>query len=107
MIKNIEIISQPEPELLKALGVTHWPVWSKEVSRFPWVYDASESCYFIEGEVLVTTEQGQEVTIQAGDLVTFPAGLSCVWDIRHPVVKHYHFLARDDEEPLADLAAVQ
>ncbi|MFP3875020.1 MAG: cupin domain-containing protein, partial [Thiohalophilus sp.] len=26
-----------------------------------------------------------------GDLVTFPAGMSCTWEIREPVKKHYDF----------------
>ena len=26
-----------------------------------------------------------------GDLVTFPAGMSCTWEIRRPVRKHYRF----------------
>ncbi|AGP40227.1 hypothetical protein SCE1572_40435 [Sorangium cellulosum So0157-2] len=29
--------------------------------------------------------------IQAGDLVTFPAGLNCTWEVRSPVRKHYRF----------------
>jgi len=31
------------------------------------------------------------VTFGKGDLVTFPRGLSCTWDIRNPVKKHYNF----------------
>ena len=27
----------------------------------------------------------------AGDLVTFPAGMSCTWKVRKPVKKHYKF----------------
>jgi hypothetical protein len=26
-----------------------------------------------------------------GDFVTFPKGLSCIWDIKEPVKKHYNF----------------
>lgn len=26
-----------------------------------------------------------------GDLVIFPAGMRCVWDVRVPVRKHYRF----------------
>jgi hypothetical protein len=31
------------------------------------------------------------VTLQAGDLATFPAGLSCTWDVHAPLRKHYRF----------------
>ena len=38
----------------------------------------------------VETDQGN-VTFGKGDFVTFPKGLSCVWDIKAPVNKHYNF----------------
>ncbi len=84
-------IQRPSPEEMERLGVRDWPIWSKEVSRFPWTYDVQETCYFLEGEVVVTPEGGEPVSMGAGDLVTFPAGLTCTWDIRKPVRKHYRF----------------
>lgn len=79
-----------EAELTR-LGARSWPVWEKGVSRFPWTYDSSETCFVLEGQVLVTPDGGEPVTLEAGDLVTFPAGLSCVWDVRVPIRKHYSF----------------
>ncbi len=67
------------------------PVWEKEASVFPWEYDATETCLLLEGDVTVTTEDGQVATFGAGDLVTFPKGLKCTWDIRKAVRKHYLF----------------
>ena len=34
---------------------------------------------------------GEPVELGAGDLVTFAKGLSCTWDIREPIKKHYSF----------------
>jgi uncharacterized cupin superfamily protein len=90
-IQTIQIEYQPNPERLQELRVTQWPIWTKEISEFPWTYDASETCYFLEGEVIVTPEQGEPVTIGKGNLVTFSAGLSCTWKILQPVRKHYQF----------------
>ena len=86
---SIELERNPSPETLDALGVTGWPVWEKEASRFPWTYDGDETCYILEGEIIVTPEGGQPVELKAGDLVTFPAGMTCTWDIRSAVRKHY------------------
>lgn len=86
---KIERIPGPGEARLQALGVRDWPVWEKEVSSFPWTYDTGETCYLLEGEVIVTPEGGEPVEIRAGDLVTFPAGMSCTWEIRRPVRKHY------------------
>lgn len=78
-------------EELKKKGVFGWSVWTKEVSRFDWQYDSVEECYFLEGEVEVTSAAGKKVSFGKGDFVTFPEGLSCVWDIKKPVRKHYNF----------------
>lgn len=66
-------------------------IWTKEVSVFPWEYDATETCYVLEGEVTVTTAEGEAVAFGPGDLVTFPRGLTCTWDVRKPIRKHYRF----------------
>lgn len=76
---------------LKKMGVFGWPIWEKEVSKFPWSYDSIEECYFLEGEVLVETADGKVVNFGKGDFVSFPKGLSCAWDIKKPVKKHYNF----------------
>ncbi|MGD8617329.1 MAG: cupin domain-containing protein, partial [Gammaproteobacteria bacterium] len=67
------------------------PIWKKEVSKFPWTYDRQETCYFLRGRVIVTPEGGESQEFGRGDLVTFPAGLSCTWEILDPVEKHYDF----------------
>jgi hypothetical protein len=78
-------------EELKNKGVFGWPVWTKEVSRFDWQYDSVEECYFLEGEAEVTSKDGKKVSFGKGDFVTFPERLSCVWEIKKPVRKHYNF----------------
>ncbi|NJL81943.1 MAG: cupin domain-containing protein [Chloroflexaceae bacterium] len=88
----IEITRQPGQEALEKLGVFRWPLWTKEVSEFPWIYQEAETCYFLCGAVTVTPAGGGEsVTMGQGDLVTFPAGLSCTWRIERDVKKHYRF----------------
>jgi uncharacterized cupin superfamily protein len=81
----------PSQELLDDLGVDSWPIWTKEISTFPWTYDSSETCYFLDGDVVVTPERGRAVRVGKGDLVTFPAGMSCTWEVLQPVRKHYRF----------------
>ena len=88
---NIDVNHNPTPEQIAALGVKQWPIWTKEISEFPWTYDEPETCLFLDGDVVVTPEGGTPVTIKKGDLVTFPAGMSCTWNIIAPVKKHYKF----------------
>jgi len=83
-------VHKPNKEDLETRGVLSWPIWEKEVSRFDWYYDSIEECYLLEGKVIVETEDGDKVEFRKGDFVTFPRGLSCTWDIKEPVKKHYN-----------------
>lgn len=92
--KNViatQIEHQPSQERLNQLGVSKWPIWTKETSEFPWTYGEQETCYLLEGEVIVTPDGGEPVQFGKGDLVIFPAGMSCTWNILQDVRKHYHF----------------
>lgn len=90
-MSQIKIERNPGQDRLKKLGVSNWPIWTKEASEFPWSYDAQETCYFLEGDVVVTPDDGEPVEMGKGDLVTFPSGMSCAWKIRKDVKKHYQF----------------
>lgn len=83
-------IESATPARLQALGATSWPTWEKEISTFEWTYDEREVCYFLAGHVTVRTAAG-EVQFGKGDIVSFPAGLSCTWVVHQPVKKHYKF----------------
>ena len=90
-MNRITVEHNPSEAQLKEQGVLDWPTWTKEASKFPWSYDSKETCYFLEGDVVVTPDGGEPVEIGKGDLVTFPAGMSCTWNIRKAVKKHYSF----------------
>lgn len=91
---QIEIIradDPQQPQQLEQLNVTTWSIWEKEASRFSWFYDSKEICYLLKGNVTVTPENGNAVTFGSGDLITFPAGMRCTWEIHEDVKKHYQF----------------
>ncbi len=88
---TIQVIHNPDTATLENLKVKSWPIWTKEISEFPWTYDDSETCYFLEGDVVVTPDGGEPVAMGQGDLVTFPAGMRCTWNIQRAVKKHYKF----------------
>ena len=86
------VVTSPCPEsTVKELGINNWPIWSCEESSFDWTYEDKETCLLLEGEVTVTPEVGETVKFGAGDLVIFPAGLNCKWDVHQAVRKHYRF----------------
>jgi len=89
--KGMIQVENADKTILESMGVFEWPVWSKEVSEFPWQYDCAEICYLVEGEAIISPDQGEPVTITSGQLVQFEKGLSCTWKIIKPVRKHYQF----------------
>ncbi|HOX54130.1 MAG: cupin domain-containing protein [Candidatus Omnitrophica bacterium] len=76
------------PETAKNTGV--WSVWECEPSTFDWQYSDQEICYIYEGKVTVKTPKG-DTRFQAGDLVIFPKGLKCQWQVHDKVRKVYKF----------------
>lgn len=84
---KIEKLSESE---IESKGIRNWPIWTKEVSEFDWYYDEQEQCLFLNGKVIVKTDEG-EYEINKGDFVTFSQGLECIWKVLEPVKKHYRF----------------
>ncbi|MBL7071805.1 MAG: cupin domain-containing protein [Candidatus Omnitrophica bacterium] len=83
-------IEKPDQGKLDSLGVKSWNPWECGVSTFDWEYDSDEVCYILEGKVKVKTQE-EEVEINRGDLVTFPSGLKCTWNVLQKIRKVYTF----------------
>jgi uncharacterized protein len=88
---KITIEHNPSAAKLEVMGVYDWSLWEKGISKFSWNYDSNETCYLLEGDVTVTPSEGAPVHITEGDLVNFPKGMTCTWEIRKGVRKHYKF----------------
>ncbi|GAB2215562.1 hypothetical protein Droror1_Dr00019950 [Drosera rotundifolia] len=89
---GIVVERNPAETKLSDLGVKLWPKWGCPPSKFPWTYSDKETCYLLKGKVKVTPAGSTEsIEIQAGDLVVFPEGMSCTWDVSETVDKHYKF----------------
>ena len=88
---SILVISPCPENTIKELGIRSWPIWTCHESSFNWTYNEKETCLLIEGEVTVTPNGGQPIKFGSGDLVTFPAGMNCRWDVHQEVRKHYRF----------------
>ena len=85
------IVRKGTSEELERLGVDKWPTWESEVKKFDWEYDDDETFFVHEGRVKVVTTDGEEVEFEKGDLVTFPKGVKCTWDVKERIRKVYRF----------------
>ncbi|MFC1667495.1 cupin domain-containing protein [Candidatus Omnitrophota bacterium] len=84
-------VEKPTKENLEKLGVDKWGTWECDVKKFDWEYDENETFYVIEGRVNVVTDDGEEIMFEKGDLVTFPKGVKCRWDVKERIKKFYKF----------------
>ncbi len=80
-------VRKPTNNELKNLDINSWNPWSCDIERFTWEYSTKETAYILEGRVIVETDDGTAVELEPGDLVTFPAGLKCTWDVQEPIRK--------------------
>ncbi len=89
-VKDVVVKKPTEEETAACKG---WPIWTCEPSKFDWDYTQSETCLVLEGEVTVSDRpEGEEsVSFGPGDIVVFPVGLKCIWDVKGAVRKHYNF----------------
>ncbi|GMI88652.1 hypothetical protein like AT4G10300 [Hibiscus trionum] len=89
---GIKVETNPPESKLSQLGIRQWPKWGCPPSKFPWTYSSKETCFLLEGKVKVYPEGSNDfVEIGAGDLVEFPKGMSCTWEVSVAVDKHYKF----------------
>lgn len=83
-------VEVPSKEKLAKLNIKNWSPWECEPSTFDWEYESDEVAYVFEGRVKVKTDDG-EVEIKKGDLVRFPKGLRCQWNVIEKIKKVYRF----------------
>ena len=86
---KVLIKSPCSASLIIQYGIKNWPIWECEPSIFSWNYSEKEICLIIEGEAKIKTEAGESYLIKSGDLVEFPEGLSCEWQIIKRFKKHF------------------
>ena len=85
---KIKIESPCSASTIIKYGIKNWPVWEGEPSTFKWSYQEKETCLIIQGEAQIKSSFGT-YTIKSGDLVVFPNGFSCIWEITKTIKKHY------------------
>ena len=86
---QILLTSPCSASIIIQYGIKNWPIWECKPSKFKWHYDDKETCLVIEGQAKIITQKGEIYIIRAGDLVEFPAGLECEWEITKSIKKHY------------------
>lgn len=64
-------------------------VWASEVGKWKIRYTEEEYCLILEGESVITDEQGVAVTVRAGDSFVIPRGFVGSWEVLVPTRKNF------------------
>jgi uncharacterized cupin superfamily protein len=56
-------------------------IWECSAGRFNWHYEAEETIYFLEGNVVIKDNNGVTHRLGAGDTIFFPRGAVAEWQI--------------------------
>jgi len=94
-LPDIKVERLTEEEAQTKYGISSWGSWGCPASKFDWTYSGNEMCYLLKGKVtVIPTGSWASVapaTFGAGDMVTLPDGMTCVWDVSEAVEKKYKF----------------
>jgi len=62
-------------------------IWDCTAGSFWWTFGDDETVVILEGEVRVTTEQGESRTLRHGDIAYFAGGTRALWEVEGYVRK--------------------
>ena len=60
---SILVISHCPESTVEELGIKNWTIWTCEASSFDWTYEEKEICLLLDGEVTVTPEGGEPLSL--------------------------------------------
>ena len=67
-------------------------IWESNKGTVNVSYDEWEFCHFIQGEAILTREDGRRWQLSRGDAFIIPAGFKGTWETVRKVKKHYVIL---------------
>lgn len=79
-------------------------IWECTAGTFWWTFHDEETVFILEGQVLVTTPNGETRTLKPGDIAYFAEGTKALWDI-DDYVKKVAF-CRKSSKPVKQLRAM-
>ena len=64
-------------------------LWSCQPGKWRVVFTECEFCQILEGEIIITSDDGTTTTVRAGDTFVSPAGFLGTWEVTKPARKAF------------------
>ncbi len=91
-MSEINVIRQVTSDWLDQESILQWPSYEASEGSFPCYYYTDESCYVLEGKVLITVSGDDEITLSQGDFITLPKDRASFWEVLQPFRGHFSTL---------------
>lgn len=62
-------------------------LWKSDPQSFPYPFATDETIHALEGELVITLEDGETVTLRPGDIASFVKGTQSTWEVTEPFKK--------------------
>ncbi|MDX2308600.1 MAG: cupin domain-containing protein [Hyphomicrobium sp.] len=72
-------------------GRYHSGIWTCQPGKWRVVFTESEFCQILEGEIVITSDDGATTTVRAGDAFVSPAGFLGTWEVTKPARKVFAY----------------
>lgn len=59
----------------------HSGIWDSQAGEWKIAYSEDEFCFILDGESVISDEQGNQMTVVKGDQFVIPAGFSGTWKV--------------------------
>jgi uncharacterized cupin superfamily protein len=67
----------------------HAGIWHSQIGKWRISYTEEEFCQILEGTSIITDQDGNAVTVSAGDNLVVPRGFVGTWEVVEPTRKIY------------------
>jgi uncharacterized cupin superfamily protein len=64
-------------------------LWRSEVGKWSIRYTEDEYCHIVEGCSIITSADGQALSVRAGDEFVIPRGFVGTWEVVEPTLKRF------------------
>lgn len=64
-------------------------IWRSEPGKWKVTYTEEEFCYLLEGTSILTSTDGQALTVKAGDSFVIPRGFMGTWEVIDRTTKRF------------------
>lgn len=86
------LVERPAPQKLEMMGVDGWPIKTQAQGKHTQKHALAQECFLFDGELRLSLEGQEPLTLVAGDFFIVPANREVLWEVLAAIEYCYHDL---------------